>query len=127
MKHYNRKDIVGITFFALSIITLCYMLISPLNHLIVHIDEYFTLTLINMPVNDIITITAGDVHPPLYYLMGKAFANVTQAFGWDLLFSLKILSIIPYIIILILSATKIRKDYYMVHRRPFCLLVGNNE
>ena len=98
-------------FFALSILTLCYMFISPLNHLIVHIDEYFTLTLINMPVNDIITITAGDVHPPLYYLMGKAFISVTSAFGWDLLFSLKIMSIIPYIIILILSPTKIRKNY----------------
>lgn len=124
MEHYNRKDIVGITFFALSIITLCYMLISPLNHLIVHIDEYFTLTLINMPVNDIITITAGDVHPPLYYLMGKAFANATQALGWDLLFSLKILSIVPYAIILILSATKIRKDYSWFTAGLFAFSLG---
>lgn len=111
MENYNKKDIIGIIFFAMSIITLGYMFLSPLNHLIVHIDEYFTLTLLNMPVGDIITITAGDVHPPLYYLTAKAFVNLTQPLGWDLLFSLKILSIIPYIIILILSLTKIRKDY----------------
>lgn len=111
-------------FFALSIITLCYMFISPLNHLIVHIDEYFTLTLLNMPVSDIITITAGDVHPPLYYLMAKAFVSVSETFGWDLLFSLKILSIIPYILILVLSATKIRKDYSWLTAGVFAFSLG---
>lgn len=124
MEDNKRKDIIGITFFALSILTLCYMFISPLNHLIVHIDEYFTLTLINMPVNDIITITAGDVHPPLYYLMCKAFVNITQAWGWDLLFSLKILSIIPYILLLILSATKIRKKYSWFTAGMFAFSLG---
>ena len=111
MENYTRKDLVGISFFAMGILTLCFMILSPLNHLIVHIDEYFTLTLLNMPVCDIITITAGDVHPPLYYLMAKAFASIAEPLGLDLLFSLKILSVIPYILILILSATKIRKDY----------------
>ena len=124
MKHHTRKDIAGMAFFALGIITLCYMFISPLNHLIVHIDEYFTLTLLNMPVSDIITITAGDVHPPLYYLMAKAFVSVSETFGGDLLFSLKILSIIPYILILVLSATKIRKDYSWLTAGVFAFSLG---
>lgn len=111
MGNYSRKDIAGITFFAMSVLALCYMILSPLNHVIVHYDEYFTLTLLNLPVMDMITITAGDVHPPLYYLMAEVFVNITKPLGWDLLFSLKILSVIPYFIILILSATKIRKDF----------------
>ena len=111
MGNYSRKDIAGITFFAMSVLALCYMILSPLNHVIVHYDEYFTLTLLNLPVMDMITITAGDVHPPLYYLMAEVFVNITKPLGWDLLFSLKILSVIPYFIILIFSATKIRKDF----------------
>lgn len=124
MDNYNRKDLMGIALFALGILTLCFMFLSPLTHLIVHIDEYFTLTLLNMPVGDMITITAGDVHPPLYYLMAEAFANIMQPLGLDLLYSLKILSIIPYIIILILSATKIRKDYSWLTAGLFAFSVG---
>ena len=64
-----------------------------------------------LPVSDIITITAGDVHPPLYYLMGKVVAELSAMFGVDLLYSLKLLSIAAYVLILGISATKIRKDY----------------
>ena len=124
MESLNRKDIIGIIFFGLSILTLFYMFLSPLNHLIVHFDEYFTLTLLNMPVGDMITVTAGDVHPPLYYLMGKAFVSITEPLGWDLLFSLKILSIIPYIIILIVSAAKIRKDFSWFTAGLFAFSLG---
>lgn len=124
MHNYNRKDLVGVIFFALGILTLLYMFISPLNHLIVHIDEYFTLTLLNMPIGDIITITAGDVHPPLYYMMAKAFVYITEPLGWDLFYSLKILSIIPYILILILSATKIRKDHSWLTAGIFAFSLG---
>ena len=81
MGNYSRKDIAGITFFAMSVLALCYMILSPLNHVIVHYDEYFTLTLLNLPVMDMITITAGDVHPPLYYPMAEVFVNITKPLG----------------------------------------------
>ncbi len=70
---FNRKnkDIIGKFFFALSVIILIYMLVTPLNHLILHVDEYFTLTLINFNVNEMVRLTAADVHPPLYYLILK--------------------------------------------------------
>ena len=121
MENYSKRDIVGIIFFALSILFLGYMFLTPLTHLIVHFDEYFTLTLIKSPVSDIMTITSGDVHPPLYYLIAKAFAEITKPLGLDLLFSLKIFSIIPYILILILSATKIRKEYGFLTAGLFAL------
>lgn len=105
------KDIFGMIFFALSILILAYMFITPLNQLIVHIDEYFTLTLTTLPISDIITINTWDVHPPLHYLLGKVAVKLAAMFGMDSFFSLKVLSIIPYILILIISATKIRKDY----------------
>ena len=76
-----------------------------------HVDEYFTISVLSLPVQDIIHITSWDVHPPLYYLLGKIAVNIGAAVGMDELHSLRILSIIPYILILVISATKIKKDY----------------
>ncbi|WP_407432415.1 hypothetical protein [Methanobrevibacter sp.] len=107
----SKKEILGKTFFTLSIIFLIYLLITPLNHLICQIDEYFTLTITNLPVQDIITVTAGDVHPPLYYLMAKVVVEISKIFDLNVLFNLKLLNIVAFVLILIISITKIRKDY----------------
>ena len=106
-----NKDILGKFFFTLSIIFLIYLLITPLNHLICQIDEYFMDTVLMLPLPDIITVTATDVHPPLYYVMAKATVEATKFLGIDFLYSLKLLSVSAFIILLIISATKIRKDY----------------
>ena len=81
----EKKNILGKIFFILSNIFLIYLLITPLNHLICQIDEYFTLTLTNLPVQDIITVTAGDVHPPLYYLMAKVVVEISKTFNLNIL------------------------------------------
>lgn len=111
MLNNKNKDFLGKFFFVLGIIFLFYLLISPLNHLICQIDEYFTRTVLLLPVNDIITVTGTDVHPPLYYLMGKVVVELSTFLGIDMLHGLKLLSIVPYILILIISSTKIRKEY----------------
>ncbi|MBR3141491.1 MAG: glycosyltransferase family 39 protein [Methanobrevibacter sp.] len=103
---YSKKNIIGQIFFALSILMLVYMLINPLNHMIFNIDEYFTLTVINFPISDLLHIVGGDVHPPLYYLIAKLIAKL----GTNLSI-LKIFSIIPYAIILIISTFKLREEY----------------
>ena len=106
MQDYSKKNIIGQVFFALSILMLVYMLINPLNQLIFNIDEYFTLTVINFPISDILNIVGGDVHPPLYYLLAKAVAKL----GTNLSI-LKILSIIPFAIMLLVSTIKLREEY----------------
>ena len=111
MEITSKRDFIGMIFFALSVIMLGYMFLTPLNNYIMHVDEYFTISVLSLPVQDIIHITSWDVHPPLYYLLGKIAVNIGAAVGMDELHSLRILSIIPYIIILVISATKIRKDY----------------
>lgn len=111
MFNNENKDTLGIIFFALGILVLIYMFITPLNQLICHIDEYFTLTVSTLPISEIITANTWDVHPPLHYFMGKIVSKLSAMFGFSYLFGMKVLSIIPYILILITSATKIRKDY----------------
>ena len=111
MAKFKSKDTLGKFFFALSVIFLIYLLVTPLNHLMCQIDEYFTRTILLLPLSDIITITAHDVHPPLFYVMGKAVIEISKIIGIDYFFSLKLLSILAYVLVLIVSLTKIRKDY----------------
>ena len=122
----RNKDIVGKFFFALSFIILIYMLITPLDHLILHVDEYFTLTLINFDLNEMVRLTAADVHPPLYYLILKFFMTVFGFFGVSShsLYAVRIVSIIPYAIIMAISFFKIRKDYGWLTAGLFMLSLG---
>lgn len=111
MEINKNKEIIGKFFFALSMIFLAYLFLTPLNHLICSIDEFFTMTVIGFPVTDILTVTANDVHPPLFYLIAKAVGELGVFFGIDLLYSLKLLTICAFILMLIICATKIRKEY----------------
>lgn len=109
----NIKKNIGKFLCILSIILCIYMIFSDLTHVIFEIDEYFTFALIKFPINDIITITSNDVHPPLYYLILKFIIktlNLTNL-PYNLIYILKITSIIPYILILIVSLTKIKNEY----------------
>ena len=44
-------------------------------------DEAFTMQLISGSVPEILSGTAGDVHPPLYYLFAKLFNFKSCSFG----------------------------------------------
>ena len=101
-----NKNTIGQVFFALSILMLIYMLISPLNQVLSNISEFFTLTLINFPMSDLLHILGGETNPPLYFLLLKAMSKLTNDFA-----ILKVFSAIPYAIILILSTLKLRRDY----------------
>ncbi|WP_407392193.1 hypothetical protein [Methanobrevibacter sp.] len=101
-----NKNTIGQVFFILSILTLIYMLINPLTQVITDISEFFTLTIINFPISDLLHILGGDTNPPLYFLFLKGLSKLTTDFA-----ILKVFSIIPYAIILIFSTIKLRKDY----------------
>lgn len=68
-------------------------------------DEAYTFAIIKHSYKEIWMITAADVHPPLYYVMLKAFI---QPFQNSLLMA-RLFSVIPYIIILIVGGYEVRK------------------
>lgn len=70
-------------------------------------DEAFTLELLHENVKGIITGTAKDVHPPLYYLYAKIFYTV---FG-DALIVQKAAAMIPMTAVLVFGATVMRKKF----------------
>ncbi len=103
------KDHIGKIFYALSIIIFFYLLLNPAMGLYIHIDEQFTLGLIQLPFADAWKLIVSDVHPPLYYLILIFFKNLHLPIGT--LYLTKLLSMLPLAILLLLSITKIRKDY----------------
>ncbi len=76
-------------------------------------DELFTMEFANKPVTEMISLTARDVHPPLYYFLvkfglalGKLYAPLVNG-----VVIAKIVSVVPFILILILACTKVRKSF----------------
>lgn len=71
------------------------------------LDEALTGSFIRMGWWELISFTATDVHPPLYYLIVKLGITL---FG-DHIYIVKIFSYIPFVFTLFLTATKVRKNY----------------
>lgn len=67
-------------------------------------DEAYTFALIKHSFSDICVITAADVHPPLYYILLKAFI---LPFDYSLL-AAKLFSIVPFVLILIIGGIQMR-------------------
>ena len=120
-------DNIGKILFVVSVLFLGYMILSPLNGLFIHVDEYFTYGLMYFNIGDMIAVTGNDVHPPLYYLILKAFTFILSSLNihYDLLYAMKIVSVIPYILILIFSFVKVKRDYgwFAAGLLPFSLVV----
>ncbi len=70
-------------------------------------DEAFTIQLVKNKIPGLIAGTAADVHPPLYYLIVKAFYSLFGDKG--VIFHL--VSLIPCAVILILALTLIWKRF----------------
>lgn len=66
-------------------------------------DEAYTMAMIKHDFGEICRITAQDVHPPLYYILLKAF---TAPFGYSL-FAAKMFSVISLILTAVLGYVKI--------------------
>lgn len=116
VKKYNIIFLWGIiAAFFFVYLSLCF------NHNI-WTDEGYTIDLLRncKTIKDVWLFTAQDVHPPLYYMILLPFSNI---FGINLLL-LKIISIVPMIIIMIIGATYIKKEFGFRTALLFILFVG---
>lgn len=118
---YERKELIGKLFFGIGILVLLSMFVSPISNIFIHVDEYWTYSLINLPLMDGMRVAVHDVHPPLYYLM---LYFLSPLIGSTNLYLLKIVSIIPYALIILVSATKIREDYDWFTAGLFVFSIG---
>lgn len=122
----DKKELLGKILFGISILFLLYMVFTPLNQYLIHTDEYFTVALIRLPLLDGISLTSADVHPPLYYLIVKLILNALSLLNikYNLIVVLKLISIIPFFIILTICGFRFRKEYDWFVIGLFCFVLA---
>lgn len=109
----KNKEYLGKILFGLSILILFGMVYLVFHKYFLTYDECFTLGLIKLPTDYGIYVTSLDVHPPLYYLIIKFFITILPIgnSNYNLVIVSKLISIIPYAIILAVSATFFKRRY----------------
>lgn len=76
-------------------------------------DELFTVSMAEHSYGELIRFTAADVHPPLYYIIVKFFAELCKLImpGAGTVIPAKLVSALPYVLLLVYSVTWIRKRW----------------
>lgn len=107
------KDYLGKFLFGISLFLLGLMVFLIITKPFLHIDEWFTKGLVILSFRDMVHITAGDVHPPLYYATVWVPVKILNLLHikFDKILVMKMMSVLPYAILYIISYKKIRKDY----------------
>lgn len=117
-------EVIGILFVAVSVIMLGISVFLCFSSDIWY-DELFTMGLAEQSCGKLVSITARDVHPPLYYLIVKF---VLAASG-TLIGSIhpaaiaKLVSVLPFFFCLIYALTKVRRHFGMLSAGLFCFFI----
>lgn len=106
------KDILGYSLLGISVVMLGRSLMLCFSNDIWY-DELFTVGMIEHSYGELIGFTARDVHPPLYYMITKAFVDlwkmISPAAGTVM--AAKVVSVLPYFILLLYCVTFIRRRF----------------
>ncbi len=94
-------------------------------------DELFSMEFAMRPVRELISLTARDVHPPFYYIILRFFLLVSemivpgslQGNGIPPEITAKVVSILPFVILFIYSATIIRKHFGILPAGVFSFFI----
>lgn len=89
-------------------------------------DELFTMGMVEHSYGELIGFTARDVHPPLYYCIGKFVLDLCKLIFplADSVIIIKIVSVMPYFLLLIYAVIFLRKRFglFVSGGFMFCVL-----
>lgn len=79
----------------------------------VWIDESFTMEMISKPVFEMISLTAQDVHPPLFYLLLKFGTSILTFVipGLNRIYAARLICEIPYLLLIGICAWQVTKRF----------------
>ena len=106
------RDILGYLLLGVSVVLLGRSLMLCFSNDIWY-DELFTVGMIGHSCGELVGLTARDVHPPLYYMITKFFVDLCKLLlpGVRAVAAAKIVSVLPYFVLLLYSVTFIRKRF----------------
>lgn len=73
-------------------------------------DEGYSIRMAQMTVSDMVSTTAADVHPPLYYLLAQLLYHTLGNNG----FTYHLSALLPYIVIVIVGCTIVKKYFGII-------------
>ncbi|MDR2831248.1 MAG: glycosyltransferase family 39 protein [Methanobrevibacter sp.] len=113
MNHLNRNlssdELIGIGLFISSIILLIILTYFGLNQSLWE-DEIYTLDIVSKSFTDMVFTTAGNVHPPLYYIILMLAFKFSSWFSINNIVFAKLVSVIPLVLLLCFSFFRLRRD-----------------
>lgn len=116
-------DIIGLVLFAVSVAFLGVSVYLCFSHDIWY-DELFTMGLGNQSLDGLISVTARDVHPPLYYMLVKLGLFIGGAAGSvNQIVIAKLVSVLPFLLCIGYGITKVRKNFGWLSAGLFCFLI----
>ncbi|WP_160561684.1 hypothetical protein [Parablautia muri] len=86
-------------------------------------DEVFTMGLASRPFGELVSITARDVHPPLYYMLVKLLIAVPGKIGMHQAAAAKLVSVLPFFFCLLYAFLKVKKLFGMFTAGLFSFLI----
>lgn len=118
------KDKIGILFLAAGAVMLG-IAVYLCRSSDIWYDELFTMGLADQSFGGLISITARDVHPPLYYILVKLALMMNEGTGGLLhpVTVAKLASVLPFVLVLVLSATEIRRQFGLLSAGLFSFLL----
>ena len=118
------RDILGYLLLGISVVLLGRSLMLCFSNDIWY-DELFTVGMIGHSYGELVELTARDVHPPLYYMITKFFVDLCKLIlpGVHAVAVAKMVSVLPYFVLLLYSVTFIRKRFGIFTGGVFLLCV----
>ncbi|MDR2624578.1 MAG: glycosyltransferase family 39 protein [Methanobrevibacter sp.] len=109
-KKFKTDELIGIGLSVLAMFLLVVIVSLGLNNAL-STDEGYTFHLMGMSYKDAILTTAGDVHPPLYYILLKFVIGLFSPGNSFNIIVGKLFSLVPLILLIFFSLIKVRKDF----------------
>lgn len=124
-KNHFYKDMLGWLFLGISVLMLGKSIVLCFCNDIWY-DELFTVGMIEHSYGELVAFTARDVHPPLYYCITKFVVDLCKLINpaVSTVIVAKLVSVLPYFILLLYSVTFLRKCFstFMAGVFLFCAI-----
>ena len=106
----KRENILVLILGAVGLVFLVMMTVETVHPTIIG-DETFSMKLVENSYRDIVSLTARDVHPPLYYFLLKTVVEAGSVISINPVTAGKFASVLPFLLLGFVLCTKVRKQY----------------
>ena len=130
LKKQTAANWIGLVFFLAAFICLARSVALSFS-IDIWYDELFTMEFVKRPVSEMLGLAARDVHPPLYYMIVRLFVVLFEGLGilgdgagkLPIEALAKLVSVLPFFVIMVYAGTVIRKRFGMLAAGIFSFAV----